>query len=50
MPERETGLADGGKLNFEQSFLQFNVQKKFAKSYFKITFSVRPEMLNTRHC
>ena len=34
MPELEIGLADGGKLDFDQSFLQFNVKKKIqAKSY-----------------
>ena len=34
MPELETGLADEGKLDFNQSFLQFNVKKKIqVKSY-----------------
>ena len=28
MPEPENGLVDGGKLNFNQSFLKFDVQKK----------------------
>ena len=28
MPELDIGLLDGGELNFEQSFLQFNVKKK----------------------
>ena len=28
MPELEIGLADGGDLNFDKSFLQFNVKKK----------------------
>ena len=28
MPEPEIGFADGGKLKFNQSFLQFNVKKK----------------------
>ena len=28
MSELEIGLADEGKLNFNQSFLQFNVKKK----------------------
>ena len=28
MPELDIGLADGGELNFNQSFLQFNQRKK----------------------
>ena len=28
MPELDIGLVDGGKLCFDQSFLQFNVKKK----------------------
>ena len=28
MPEPEIGFVDGGKLKFNQSFLQFNVKKK----------------------
>ena len=28
MPELNIGLVDGGELNFDQSFLQFNVKKK----------------------
>ena len=28
MPELDIGLVDGGKLNFDQSFLQFNVKKE----------------------
>ena len=28
MPELDIGLADGGELNFDESFLQFNVKKK----------------------
>ena len=33
MPELEIGLVDGGELNFDQAFLQFNVKKKiYAKS------------------
>ena len=33
MPELEIGLADMSKLNFDQSFLQFNAKKKMnAKS------------------
>ena len=28
MPELEIGLVDGSELNFNQSFLQFNVKKK----------------------
>ena len=33
MPELEMGLVDGGDLNFDKFFLQFNVKKKIcAKS------------------
>ena len=28
MPELDIGLVDGGKLNFDQPFLQFNVMKE----------------------
>ena len=28
MPEPEIGLADGGELNFDRSFQQFNLNKK----------------------
>lgn len=28
MPEIEAGLDDGGELNFEKPFLQFNVKKE----------------------
>ena len=28
MPELEIGLVDGGRLNFNQSLLKFNVKKK----------------------
>ena len=28
MPELKIGLLDGGELNFDQSFMQFNVKKK----------------------
>ena len=28
MPELEIGLVDGGELDFNQSFLQFNMKKK----------------------
>ena len=28
MPELDIGLVDGDKLNFDQSFLQFNVKKE----------------------
>ena len=28
MPELDIGVVDGGELNFDQSFLQFNVKKK----------------------
>ena len=37
MPEPEIGLADGGELNFDQSFQQFNLKKKiYAKSYLSL--------------
>ena len=29
MPEFDIGLADGGELNFDKSFLQFNLKKKY---------------------
>ena len=29
MPELEIGLVDGGEFNFNQSFLLFNVKKKY---------------------
>ena len=39
MPELNIGLVDGGKLNFDQSFLQFNVKNKiYAKSYSRFDF------------
>ena len=39
MPELEIGLVEGGKLNFDQSFLQFNVNKKlYAKSSSQFDF------------
>ena len=39
MSELEIGLADGGELNFNQSFLKFNVKKKIqAKNYFRFDF------------
>ena len=28
MPELDIGILDGGELNFDQSFLQFNLKKK----------------------
>ena len=28
MPELEIGLVDGGKMNFNQSFLKVNIKKK----------------------
>ena len=41
MLELELGLANGGKLNFNKSFLQFNIKRKiYVKSYFKKTLSV----------
>ena len=34
MAEFNIGLVDGGKLNFDQSFLQFNVKKEiYAESF-----------------
>ena len=39
MPELDIGLVDGGELNFDQSFLQFNVKKKlYAKSSSRFGF------------
>ena len=39
MPEPEIGLFDWGELNFNQSFLKFNVKKKIqAKSYSQFDF------------
>ena len=39
MPELEIGLVDAGELNFNQSFLKFNVTKKIeAKSYYRFDF------------
>ena len=39
MPELEIGLVDGCKLNFNQSFLKFNVKKKIeAESYSQFDF------------
>ena len=31
MPELEIRLVDVGELNFDQSFLQFNVKKKYMR-------------------
>ena len=31
MPELEIGLVDGDELNFNQSFLKFNVRKKYRR-------------------
>ena len=40
MPELEIGLVDGGELNFNQSFLKFNVKKKIqAKSFLDLTLN-----------
>ena len=40
MPEVDIGLVDRGELNFDQSFLQFNVKKKiYAKSSFDLTLN-----------
>ena len=39
MPELDIGLFDGGKLNFDQSSLQFNVKKEiYAKSSSRFDF------------
>ena len=39
IPELDIGLADRGELNFDQSFLQFNVKKKiYAKSSSRFDF------------
>ena len=39
MPELEIGLADGSELNFDQSFLQFNAKKVYAKSSSRFEFN-----------
>ena len=42
MPELGIGLVDRGELNFNQSFLQFNVNKKIqANSSFQFDFKCR---------
>ena len=39
MPELDIGLVDGGELNFDQSFLQFNIKNKIhAKSSSRFDF------------
>ena len=39
MPELDIGLIDEAKLNFDQSFLQFNLKKKiYAKSSTRFDF------------
>ena len=39
MPELEIGHPDGSELNFNQSFLKFNVKKQIqAKSYSRFEF------------
>ena len=39
MPELDVGLVDGGKLNFDQSFVQFHVKKEiYAKSSTQFDF------------
>ena len=39
MPELDIGLVDGSELNFDQSFLQFNVRKKlYAKRSCRFDF------------
>ena len=37
MPELDTGLVDGGKLNFDLSLLQFNVKEKYMRSVLSIS-------------
>ena len=32
MPELDIGLVDGDKLNFDQSFLQFNAKKNYMRT------------------
>ena len=39
MLELEIGLVDGCELNFNQSFLKFNVKKKYTGSYSRFDFS-----------
>ena len=40
MPELEIGFVDGDELNFDQSFLQFNVKKEiYAKSSSRFDFN-----------
>ena len=40
MPKLEIGLVDGGKLNSDQSFLQFIVKKKmYSKSSSRFEFN-----------
>ena len=39
MPEFNIGLVDGGKLNFDQTFLQINVNKEiYAESFPQFDF------------
>ena len=40
MPELEIGVVDGGELNFNQSFLQFNLKKKKKKNTGKEFLSI----------
>ena len=45
MPESEVGLVDGGELNFNQFFVQFNVRKKIQATSSRFDF--RCWILNT---
>ena len=46
MPELEIRLVDGGELNFNQSFLKFNVQKKIqAKRFLDLTLNTEYQTL-----
>ena len=50
MSALEIGLVYESNLKINQSFLRFNVKKKYMKKFSKRTFSMLLEMLNTRHC
>ena len=51
MSEFEIGLVDGGELNFDQSFLQFNAKKKnYVKNSSRFEFKcwiINPASLNS---
>lgn len=40
MPEFDIGLADGGELNFDKSFLQFNLKKKTYAKELNLTVAI----------